>query len=89
MVFSIPLLSPSPRSFEPTLPDDKLDAIRRLGFGVLNKVSLLFPTVFWDNTLDSFGHVDASGACATLTLGSCHGLALATPERLPPAFLNA
>ena len=55
------------------MPDEKLGAIRRLGFGVLNKVVLLFPTVFWDHTQDSFGHVDASGGCAefpvVLTLG--------------------
>lgn len=63
------MLSP-PCSFEPPLPDKKLDAIRRLGFGVLNKVVMLFPTVFWDESLDTFGHVDASGGCTTTAQGS-------------------
>jgi hypothetical protein len=31
---------------------DKQDAIEKLGFGVLNKVVMLFPTVFWDDHLD-------------------------------------
>ncbi|XP_042389302.1 lysine-specific histone demethylase 1 homolog 3-like isoform X1 [Zingiber officinale] len=41
--------------FSPTLPDWKQASIRRLGFGVLNKVILEFPTVFWDDNVDYFG----------------------------------
>lgn len=36
--------------FSPALPSDKLNAISALGSGVLNKVWLEFPSVFWDNT---------------------------------------
>ncbi|KAL8538670.1 hypothetical protein ACS0TY_000618 [Phlomoides rotata] len=43
--------------FIPELPQRKLDAIRRLGFGLLNKVALLFPHAFWGTDLDTFGHL--------------------------------
>uniref|UniRef100_A0A0E0AQQ7 SWIRM domain-containing protein n=1 Tax=Oryza glumipatula TaxID=40148 RepID=A0A0E0AQQ7_9ORYZ len=41
--------------FEPELPDRKLEAIQRLGFGLLNKVAMVFPHVFWDEEIDTFG----------------------------------
>ncbi|XVF18973.1 hypothetical protein REPUB_Repub11eG0070500 [Reevesia pubescens] len=41
--------------FEPELPQRKLAAIERLGFGLLNKVAMLFPHVFWGEDLDTFG----------------------------------
>lgn len=41
--------------FEPELPRRKLAAIERLGFGLLNKVALVFPHVFWGEDLDTFG----------------------------------
>ncbi|KAG5175476.1 amine oxidase [Tribonema minus] len=41
--------------FDPVLPQAKTDSIRALGFGCLNKVVMLFPTVFWD-TMDFIGH---------------------------------
>ena len=44
-------------AFDPPLPERKLRAIANLGFGVLNKVILLFPEVFWDTTHDTFGYV--------------------------------
>lgn len=43
--------------FEPDLSQRKQDAIKRLGFGLLNKVVMLFPKVFWDSELDIFGHL--------------------------------
>jgi len=43
--------------FDPPLPDDKLGAIDRLGMGLLNKVVLEFPEVFWDQAVDYFGYV--------------------------------
>ncbi|KAL8540067.1 hypothetical protein ACS0TY_001597 [Phlomoides rotata] len=43
--------------FIPKLPQRKLDAIRRLGFGLLIKVALLFPHAFWGTDLDTFGHL--------------------------------
>ncbi|KAK6156338.1 hypothetical protein DH2020_010586 [Rehmannia glutinosa] len=48
------------RSFNkvyPRVPQRKLDAIKRLGFGLLNKVALLFPHAFWGTDLDTFGHL--------------------------------
>lgn len=41
--------------FEPELPPEKLAAIQRLGFGLLNKVAMVFPHVFWGEDLDTFG----------------------------------
>ncbi|OMO65559.1 Amine oxidase [Corchorus capsularis] len=43
--------------FIPELPQRKLDGIKRLGFGLLNKVGMLFPYVFWGTDLETFGHV--------------------------------
>ncbi|KAE8666358.1 Lysine-specific histone demethylase 1-like protein 3 [Hibiscus syriacus] len=43
--------------FAPELPQRKLDAIKRLGFGLLNKVGMLFPHVFWGTNLDTFGYL--------------------------------
>jgi len=43
--------------FNPELPQRKLDGIKRLGFGLLNKVAILFPYVFWGTDLDTFGHL--------------------------------
>ncbi len=64
VVMTVPLgvLKAGDITFDPALPADKLSAISRLGFGVLNKVWLEFPSVFWDNTdihnyfSDSKGH---------------------------------
>ena len=41
--------------FSPRLPEWKTASIRRLGFGVLNKVALEFSTTFWDENVDYFG----------------------------------
>ncbi|KAJ4845240.1 Lysine-specific histone demethylase 1 2 [Turnera subulata] len=41
--------------FDPELPARKLAAIERLGFGLLNKVAMVFPHVFWGEDLDTFG----------------------------------
>ncbi|XP_065870319.1 protein FLOWERINGUS D isoform X2 [Euphorbia lathyris] len=43
--------------FIPELPQRKLDGIKRLGYGLLNKVAMLFPSVFWESDLDTFGHL--------------------------------
>ncbi|KAF2221971.1 flavin-containing amine oxidoreductase-domain containing protein [Elsinoe ampelina] len=42
-------------SFEPALPEWKQGAIERLGFGVLNKIVLVFEKPFWDEQYDMFG----------------------------------
>ncbi|XP_052201599.1 lysine-specific histone demethylase 1 homolog 3 [Diospyros lotus] len=41
--------------FSPPLPQWKNLSIQRLGFGVVNKVVLEFPEVFWDDSVDYFG----------------------------------
>ncbi|KAL4759145.1 putative lysine-specific histone demethylase Aof2 [Aspergillus foveolatus] len=41
--------------FSPSLPDWKIGAIDRLGFGVMNKVILAFDQPFWDTERDMFG----------------------------------
>ncbi|KAK7291444.1 hypothetical protein RIF29_06589 [Crotalaria pallida] len=43
--------------FVPELPQRKRDAIHRLGFGLLNKVIMLFPHNFWGGNIDTFGHL--------------------------------
>ncbi|KAK6929160.1 SWIRM domain [Dillenia turbinata] len=49
--------------FIPELPQRKLDGIKRLGFGLLNKVAMLFPHVFWGTDLDTFGHLVDDPCC--------------------------
>ncbi|KAL1527130.1 hypothetical protein AB1Y20_015812 [Prymnesium parvum] len=43
--------------FVPPLPDERMAAIHRLGFGLLNKVVLFFPAgnIFWQHRTDFFG----------------------------------
>lgn len=47
-------------SFEPKLPERKLAAIERIGFGLLNKVAMVFPHNFWGEDLDTFGSLRES-----------------------------
>jgi len=42
-------------TFDPPLPSWKTEAINRLGFGVLNKVILVYKEAFWDENRDIFG----------------------------------
>jgi lysine-specific histone demethylase 1 len=49
-------------SFHPPLPEWKKQAIRKLGFGLLNKVVLCFEERFWDSSVHLFGHVASSPA---------------------------
>lgn len=46
--------------FTPPLPNEKISAINRLGFGLLNKLVLFFPQVFWDSTADYIGSTSIS-----------------------------
>ncbi|XP_046461894.1 lysine-specific histone demethylase 1A-like isoform X2 [Daphnia pulex] len=48
--------------FTPPLPEWKLSAIQRLGFGNLNKVVLCFERIFWDPNSNLFGHVGSTTA---------------------------
>jgi lysine-specific histone demethylase 1 len=52
---SLGVLKSGSIKFNPELPQRKLDGIKRLGFGLLNKVAILFPYVFWGSDLDTFG----------------------------------
>lgn len=47
-------------SFTPALPEWKTGAIDRLGFGLLNKVVMMFTHQFWNGELDYFGIVNPS-----------------------------
>ncbi|CAJ2636546.1 unnamed protein product [Trifolium pratense] len=42
-------------NFQPELPARKLESIERMGFGLLNKVAMVFPHVFWGEERDTFG----------------------------------
>ncbi|KAJ6843207.1 lysine-specific histone demethylase 1-like protein 3 [Iris pallida] len=57
VLITVPLgcLKANTIKFSPVLPEWKESSIRRLGFGVLNKVVLEFPEVFWDDAVDYFG----------------------------------
>ncbi|KAJ4877335.1 Lysine-specific histone demethylase 1-like protein 1 [Raphanus sativus] len=43
--------------FYPELPEKKREAIQRLGYGLLNKVAMLFPYNFWGEEIDTFGRL--------------------------------
>lgn len=44
-------------TFAPALPRSKQAAIQRLGMGLLNKVYLRFPHVFWEREADMLGYI--------------------------------
>ncbi|KXG53119.1 Winged helix-turn-helix transcription repressor DNA-binding [Penicillium griseofulvum] len=52
---SLGVLKQQKIKFEPPLPDWKRGAIDRLGFGIMNKVILVFKEPFWDTKRDMFG----------------------------------
>ena len=43
-------------NFTPALPNDKLQAISKLKMSSVNKFLLVFPSVFWDNTIQYVGY---------------------------------
>jgi monoamine oxidase len=45
--------------FAPPLPDEKTQAIGRLGMGLLDKCYLRFPRVFWDRDADVINYISA------------------------------
>ncbi|KAI1815376.1 Sec1-like protein [Poronia punctata] len=57
VVSTIPLgvLKHGSVEFRPPLPPTKADAISRIGFGILNKIILVYDHVFWDSATDIFG----------------------------------
>ena len=48
---------PNSISFSPPLPDWKVNAIKKVGYGLLNKVILCWDKVFWEQDVNLFGHV--------------------------------
>lgn len=61
---------PNTVQFIPPLPDWKVAAIQRLGFGNLNKVVLCFERIFWDPNANLFGHVGSTTASRGNTDGA-------------------
>ncbi|KAI0486392.1 Sec1-like protein [Xylaria cf. heliscus] len=57
VVSTIPLgvLKHGSVEFQPPLPKPKAEAIGRLGFGILNKIILVYDHAFWDTDADIFG----------------------------------
>ncbi len=68
VVVTLPLgvLQAGDVTFDPPLPEAKATAIGRLGMGLLDKVYLRFPEVFWDADADAIGWTspDADGRWA-------------------------
>ncbi|XP_071955626.1 lysine-specific histone demethylase 1A-like [Antedon mediterranea] len=54
--------SPPAVQFVPPLPEWKTSAIQRMGYGNLNKVVLCFDKIFWDPSVNLFGHVGSTTA---------------------------
>lgn len=57
VTFPLGVLKQASVKFEPPLPESKQVAIQRLGMGVLNKVYLKFPEVFWDEDVETISYV--------------------------------
>ncbi|KAK7743676.1 hypothetical protein SLS62_010508 [Diatrype stigma] len=57
VVSTIPLgvLKYNSVEFDPPLPSWKTDAVERLGYGILNKIILVYRDAFWDKSRDIFG----------------------------------
>lgn len=58
-ICTLPLgvLQKNPPTFSPPLPQRRLKSIRKLGFGVLNKIVLTYPNVWWTLASNSFAVV--------------------------------
>ena len=57
VTFPLGVLKQAAVKFDPPLPAWKQSAIDRLDMGVLNKVYLKFPNVFWDETFEEISYV--------------------------------
>jgi len=62
VIVTVPLgiLKANQLTFYPPLPAEKLTAVSKLGFGLLNKLVLFFGKAFWDNTSDYFGYTSGT-----------------------------
>ncbi len=58
VIVTVPLgvLKNNSLNFSPKLPLNKLQAINSLKMGVVNKFLLLFPNIFWDNSVQYVGY---------------------------------
>ncbi|KAI1515282.1 Lysine-specific histone demethylase [Pyrenophora tritici-repentis] len=52
--------------FEPPLPDWKQDVIERMGFGLLNKIILVYEKAFWEPDRDMFGLLNEAEHAASM-----------------------
>lgn len=57
VTFPLGVLKQAGVKFTPPLPAAKQSAIDRLAMGVLNKVYLKFPEIFWDETVEWIGYL--------------------------------
>jgi monoamine oxidase len=57
VTFPLGVLKQNVVKFDPPLPVRKQSAIDRLKMGVLNKVYLKFPEIFWDEEIEGFGYM--------------------------------
>jgi monoamine oxidase len=59
VIITLPLgvLKKNVIEFSPPLPERKQAAIKRLGMGILNKIYLKFPKVFWEKDSDMLGYI--------------------------------
>jgi lysine-specific histone demethylase 1 len=64
---SLGVLKKQAIQFEPELPEWKSGAIDRIGFGVMNKVILVFEKPFWDVEKDMFGLLRESKTANSLS----------------------
>lgn len=62
VIITLPLgvLKKGSVEFSPQLPEPKVNAINRLGMGVLNKLYLRFPQVFWDKETHLLGYISTN-----------------------------
>lgn len=57
VTFPLGVLKQASVKFEPPLPESKQLAIQKLAMGVLNKVYLRFPEVFWDENVETISYL--------------------------------
>jgi len=57
---SLGVLKSGKISFNPPLPQAKINSMKNINMGVLNKLVLEFPTVFWDKNVEVINYVSES-----------------------------
>lgn len=63
VICTVPLgvLKKNSITFIPELPKEKQDSIKKLGMGTIDKVTLLFDHVFWDENKIAIGYIPTQG----------------------------